>query len=335
MTGMESDFDPRDPHENTVRLLRQVQADYRQAREQLLDVSSRFGEREALASRRLHEAVSSLTGGAGADDAQAGSGAAAEKASPDLEVYCLGTFRVRVRSALIEHWSSNKARSVLKYLVANRGRAVTRDSLMEALWPDSDPILANNNLKAAIRSLRQTLAKDCDPEFPWIVFQDGSYTIHADAQLWTDTEQFEFHWRTAREMEKAGRLPEAMAHHQVAVAFYRGDYLQDDPYEEWTTLRRESLKDIYLAILGRLADHSMSGGDYESCIVYCQRILEKDSCREDAYRRLMRGYCRLGNRNRAIAWYRLCERTVRAELDVAPDHETKALYQSLLRDEAI
>ena len=207
---------------------------------------------------------------------------------------------------------------------------------MEALWPGCEPSLANNNLKAAVRALRQTLslAHGAD-DFAWVLFQNGNYMINPEADLWVDVEQFEYQWGAGRQLEKEGKPAEAAKEHQIAEALYKGDYLEDDLYEEWTSLRREALKDIYLAILGRLADHSMQRADFEDCIVCCQKILTKDPCREDAYRRLMSCYSRLGQRNRAIAWYRLCEKTIKSELDVNPDHGTIALYQKLLNDEYI
>ena len=136
-------------------------------------------------------------------------------------------------------------------------------------------------------------------------------------------------------LEKEGKLAEAIKEFELAEALYRDDYLEDEPYEEWTLLRREALKDTYVTILGKLADHSIGAADYESCIIYCQKILVKDPCREDAYRRLMRCYSRLGQRNRALRWYEICRRTIQAELDTTPDRETTTLYHRLLRGEPI
>ncbi len=344
-----------DHYEATIHLLKQIQVDYHRARRELHEVSSHFSSREAAVGRQLRSAFDAIEqvgirrdsgdrvdfgvappelehGGRGAV-----SGPAIDESVPTLEVYSLGRFQIRVGWNRIERWHSLKAKSLLKYLVAQRGRPVPKDVLMEALWPGCEPSLANNNLKAAVRSLRQTLnwAGDSYREFAWVLFQDGSYMINPEAHLWTDTEQFEYHWHIGRQLEKQGKVDEAIREHETAEALYKGDYLEDDLYEEWTTLRREALKDFYLAILGRLADYSMRTSDYESCIVYCQKILDNDSCREDAYRRLMCSYSRLGNRNRAIGWYHLCERVVTAELDVHPDHQTIALHQRLLNDEYI
>jgi len=341
-------------YENAVQLLKFIQVDYRRARKQLQDVSLRFSEREAIASKQLHTALDALDliSASRNNEVSVSPGKvfpkqvlrqksavpplAARPSVPTLEVYCLGSFQIRVNWEKVEYWRSAKAKSLLKYLIG-QGRPVSKDILMEALWPGCEPSLANNNLKATVRALRQTLslATDTDDNFTWVLFQDGNYMINLEADLWVDIEQFEYHWHAGRQLEKEGKLADAIKEHEAAEALYKGDYLADDLYEEWTSMRREALKDIYLAILGKLADYSMREADYEGCIVCCQKILTKDSCREDAYRRLMCCHSRLGQRNRAIVWYRLCERTIKSELDISPDSQTVALYQKLLNDEYI
>ena len=208
---------------------------------------------------------------------------------------------------------------------------------MEMLWPECDPRSAGNNLKAAIHGLRQTLGSIFEGKkgFDYMLFSQGSYLINPEIDLWLDVDEFERHWALGQRFEKDQKFSEAMRQYEMAETLYRGDYLEDEPYEEWTLLRREALKDTYLLILGKLADYSMNNGDYASCVTYSQKILAKDSCREDAYRRLMCCYNRLGQRNRALHWYEICRRIIKAELDAAPDPETSALHQRLLRNEPI
>jgi len=344
-----------DQYEATIQLLKQIQVDYHHAREELYEVGSFFSDREAAVGRQLRSALDAI-GQMGAwrdsglppissegppkqalSDRGPESPPAMQQSRPTLEVYALGRFQVRVGWNKIEHWHSLKAKSLLKYLIATQGQTATKDALMETLWPGCEPSLANNNLKATVRSLRRTLslAHGLDDHFAWVLFRDGSYSMNSEADLWVDVEQFEYHWRAGRELERDGKVIEATRVYETAEALYKGDYLEDDLYEEWTSLRREALKDVYLAILGKLAEHSMKVTDYQACIAYCQRILAKDQCREDAYRQLMRCYSRLGQRNRAIGWYRVCESTIKNELDVSPDRHTIGLYQKLLNDEDI
>ena len=339
--------------QDNIDLLRLVQSDYQGARKQLEQVSYALAEREALVSQHLQYALIASSGyralclipyGIGDTGCQMGKailgGITQRSALPGLmrlEVRCLGSFEVSSEWKHVQRWQSMKAKSVFQYLITKPREPIIKDVLMEALWPDCEPQSASNNLKAAIHSIRQTLSQlfNNKESFPYILFLQGSYLINPEVHLWVDVEDFEQHWERGRRLKREGDLAKAIEEYELAEALYRGDYLEDSPYEEWTLLRREALKDTYLTILGKLADHSLETSDYESCVIYCQKILAKDTCREDAYQRLMRCYSRLGRRNRALRWYEICHRTIQAELDTTPDHETTALYHQLLKNELI
>lgn len=318
-------------YETAISLLKCIQNDYRLAQKELQDVSLRFAEREAEAGRRLRAVLDAL------DKINTTPRVEAQGNSPTLEVYCLGKFQVQVDGKRIGHWRSVKAESILRYLVGQPGHRASKDMLMEALWPACELGLANNNLKAAVRVLRQTLNFDhnTDGGFAWVLFQGGNYVLNPEAAAWVDVEQFEYHLHAGRRLDERNKVEEAISEYKAADVLYRGEFLENNLYEEWTWLRREALKDKYLTIVGKLADYSMEKADYEGCIIYCQKILNKDSCREDAYRRLMFCYSRLGQRNRAMGWYRICEKIIKSELDVCPDQRTVALYKELLNGDAI
>jgi len=339
--------------QDTIHLLRLVQSDYQGARKQLEQVSHTLAEREALVSQRLQYALLASSGyqalclipyGVGTAESQMGNailgGISQRSVVPGLmrlEVRCLGRFEVNSEWKQVERWQSVKAKSTFQYLMTRPREPIIKDVLMETLWPGCDPQSASNNLKAAIHGIRQTLSHlfDNRESFPYVHFLQGSYLMNPEVELWVDVENFEQHWIRGRHLERGGDLPKAIKEYELAEALYRGDYLEDEPYEEWTLLRREALKDNYLTILGKLADHTLETIDYESCIIYCQKILSKDPCREDAYQRLMRCYSRLGQRNRALRWYEICRRTIQTELDTTPDHETTTLHDQLIRAEPI
>lgn len=339
--------------QDTINLLRLVQSDYEVARKQIDTVSQALAEREILASQRLQYALLVSAGyqtlclmpsGSSIVVNQIGKtilGATIQTTTLpkalQLEVRCFDRFEVRSGRKKVERWQSSKAKSILQYLMTRPKEPITKDLIMEALWPEHDPQTASNNLKVAIHGLKKTLnyLLDQKENFPCILFLQGSYLINPEIDLWLDVEQFEQHWSMGRRLEREGNLTAAIREFESAEALYQGDYLEDEPYDEWTFLRRETLKDIYLIILGKLADHAMETNDYESCILYCQRILAKDPCREDTYRRLIRCYSRLGNKNRSLRWYEICCKTMLAELDIAPERETVALYFQLLRNEYI
>lgn len=320
-------------------ILQLMQQDYCQAKKQLEEIHRSFGERESWTSERLrnllregdesHWSVNEGNAASGERDlVRAGREPAA---ITSIRAYCLGSFDIYINWTKIDGWHSLKAKSLLKYLVTRKGKPVNRDVLVETLWPNCDPEVGRHNLKAAVYSLRQSLfPKGHNPRTPSpITYSEGQYSINPGAETWVDVDEFEQHWLAGRGMEKKGKSQEAATEYRLAEELYRGDYFEDDPYTEWTLLPRESLRDIYLAILGKLEYAAFEAADYESCIVYSQKILRQDICHEEAYRWLIRCYSRLGQAHRAHQWYGICVSTLKKELDTTPDKKTVDLYHSL------
>jgi DNA-binding SARP family transcriptional activator len=342
-----------------MEVLQLLQNGYSRAKQQLEEVYEVFTNGEATVNQQIQAMLT--VGGAAtqpihgrevvqdvADVAMNGQGRAApsqtlvSQSGISFRVYCLGRFEVYSGQTKVDQWRSLKAKSLLKFLVAHRGRYIPKDVLMEALWPGYPPEAANNNLKAAVYALRQAISSSgFEPGrnnrngFLLLLFSEGKYTLNPEMELQVDVEEFQQRWTTGRRLEKEGKHAEAISEYQLAEKLYRGDYLEDDLYEEWTLVQREALKDIYLTILTRLAEDSFGETDFQGCIAYCQKILAKDSCREDAYRELMRCHSRLGQRHRALRWYELCAKTMKRELGVAPENQTTDLYQRLLSQEHI
>jgi len=336
--------------QDIVQLLKLTRGDYQMVRKRLEEMDSSLAEREDLVNQHLRYALQ-MSGGyktlclVSADSESSacriGSvtlGSVDQPArfpeSNRLEIYCLGRFEIHSVWTQVKRWRSVKAKTVFQYLVTRNRKPVVKEVLMEALWPECDPQAANNNLKAAIHGLRNTLGElfENTKSANYVIFEQGTYLIDPELEVWVDVNEFEHYWLRGQLLEKEGKHDAAMREYEAAEALYRGDYLEDEPYQEWTLLHREALKDICLLILGKLADDSMDKADYDSCITYSQKILAQDPCREDAYRRLMRCYSQLGQKNRALRWYEICCQTIQNELATAPDTQTTSLYHQLQKD---
>ncbi|MFC1860716.1 BTAD domain-containing putative transcriptional regulator [Chloroflexota bacterium] len=338
--------------QDTLDLLKLAQSDYKMARTQLDTISRSLAEREALTAERLRYALIMCGGyqtlclvpvGEITGKNRMGKVVLGEVFPPSLPrdlrltVRCFQRLEVCSRDEKLSRWQSANAKFLFTFFTTRHGEPVNRELIIETLWPECNLQAAGNNLKVAIHSLRKILNRIINQrdDFPSIIFIQGSYQFNPEIDVWIDVEQFERHWTEGRRLEKEGNQKDAVTEYQTAEALYIGDYLEDEPYSGWALLRRETLKDIYLIILGKLADYSMEMLDYESGIMYCQKIIAKDNCCEDAYRRLMRCYSRMGNRNRALRWYEICYQTIKTELDTTIDNKTLHLYEQLLNEKCI
>jgi DNA-binding SARP family transcriptional activator len=254
---------------------------------------------------------------------------------PSLRVFFFGQFELSCDGKAMQLGRNGKALTILKYLLANRRRPVSQDHLMGWLWPESNLKKARWSLNSAIHSLRKLLG-GCSSSLStnFVTLEDGHYRLSPAVKVWTDVGELDERYEKGRRLEKEGDVTAAAVEYEGAIGLYRGDYLIEDLYDDWTMVERERLSNAYMDMLGRLAVHYMETGQYQESIRCCYRVLEKDRCHEDSYRLLMRCYARLGLRGRALHQYRMYERILGQEYGTSPSSETQSLYIGLLRDES-
>ena len=148
-------------------------------------------------------------------------------------------------------------------------------------------------------------------------------------------EAFRGNWQAGLRLERSGSLAEAISFYQQAVQLYRGDFLEEDLFEEWTLALREELRDTYLTALDKLSHYWFQAGQLERAVEGWKRIIATDAWREDAYRHLMVCYSRSGQREQALYWYNQCVHVLRDQLDLPPTAETVALCECIRTGERV
>jgi DNA-binding SARP family transcriptional activator len=256
-----------------------------------------------------------------------------EPDGPLLTVHLLGQLKVRLDDVPVDDWPSGRGRSLFKYLVTHRDPWPRREVLMDAFWPDALPAAARNSLNVAVHGLRRALRAGAAG--PVVVLEGGVYRLDQRVRLWLDVDEFERHAAAGRRLEAAGDLAGAVAAYERAAALYQGDFLADDPYEEWPVLAREQLLVTYLEVLDRLSGLYFGQHQYGACIALCRQLVHRDPCREDAHRRLMRCYSRQGQPHLALRQYQACVDALHQELLVDPEPATADLAGQLRRHQPI
>jgi LuxR family transcriptional regulator, maltose regulon positive regulatory protein len=262
----------------------------------------------------------------------------AELTDPDhLRLRCFGRFEVIRGGESIPLRRAGKASAILKFLALNPHQPVPRDVLVEAVWPETDPAIANNRLKVAMHHLRQTfVTKGCSPHCEGcVVFRDGCYLFNPGIGVWTDVQAFEQAWQKGQGLARDGRAAEAITFYLQAASLYRGDLFEQDPYDEWTLIRRAELRDTFLSILDKVSRYWLQIGRLDDAIEGWTKILVKDPWREDIYRRLMVCNVQRGQRGLALRWFETCTRALETQLNVGPEPETVALHRRILAGEQV
>jgi ATP/maltotriose-dependent transcriptional regulator MalT len=204
---------------------------------------------------------------------------------PTLRIQSLGRFRlVRDGEAVpTTAWQSKKARDLLKILVARRGRPTTRDTFFERLWPDDDPEPLGNRLSVALATVRSVL--DPEKKYPaeyFVPADKGSIALDLD-HLELDVEAFVTEAAAASRLSRGGDASGARSRLEAAEALYGGDFLEEDPYEDWAVGLREEAQATYISIARSLAEAAAADGDADGATRFYLRILERDAYDEGAH----------------------------------------------------
>ncbi|MGH2854908.1 MAG: BTAD domain-containing putative transcriptional regulator [Solirubrobacteraceae bacterium] len=203
------------------------------------------------------------------------------RSAPAVSIQTLGVFRVIRGGSPIPtvEWKSKKARDLLKILVARR-RPTPRDQLMELLWPEVAPAVSGNRLSVLLSTVRDVLQLHPGAEDP-LVTSDGAVSLNR-AQVSIDVEEFLAQATVALGADRA-KAPDATARLVAAVAAHTGDFLEDDPYQEWTRALAEEVRTVYIALLRALAARLRDEGDTDAVVRYTLRLLEQDPYDEEAH----------------------------------------------------
>ncbi|MGD2078975.1 MAG: BTAD domain-containing putative transcriptional regulator, partial [Chloroflexota bacterium] len=201
-----------------------------------------------------------------------------------LKVQMLGSFRAWRGADEIkaDDWRRKKARQLFQLLLTLRHSKLERDQIVELLWPDLGPEEAERDFKIAVSALYSVLEPGRQRNAPSAyVERDGTrYGWRPEADLWLDAQEYEEHIVAGDEAYAVA--PEAaLERYRQALKLYQGEYLQEYPYQEWSSEERERLLTLYLRTAERMAQILLDQEAWHEAIETCQLILARDDCWEN------------------------------------------------------
>ena len=189
-----------------------------------------------------------------------------------LFVQCFGSLSVRGREGEAL-WRTKKTKELFACLFYEQGKWVTRDVLMERLWPEKTAEKAAVLLHTTTSYLRRALAGAGAAEC--LLVRNQSYALTM-ARVQSDMEIFS----ECYEWVKSGKaLPKERADRLIAV--YGRGYLYEEDYV-WLGAYREEMEQRYLWMLQSLADRAFADGDYSEAVNMLKKLTEVDGYALDA-----------------------------------------------------
>jgi DNA-binding SARP family transcriptional activator/tetratricopeptide (TPR) repeat protein len=219
-----------------------------------------------------------------------------------IRIELLGRFRVAISGdeVLADVWPGRRSAELVQLLALADRHRLTRDQVVEALWPHLEVEAGAANLRKAAHHARQALASS-----EAVVLRGGQVALFPSRPVETDAGRFEAQCGAALATGDAAACA-------AAAGAYTGDLLPEALYEEWTQAPRERLRTKYLQLL-------RGSGQWE-------RLVDAEPTDELAYRELMRRELAEGSRSGAIRWYGRLRNALRRDLGILPSGDTEAIY---------
>ncbi len=247
--------------------------------------------------------------------------------SENLCFYLFGPFEASQGGHFLtnQDWRSKQTRAICKILLARQDQVVSSDQFIDILWPEESVEIARRRLHVRISQLRTALGN----KKPLVQTVDGGYIFTPDADCWLDINEFQTAITQGQRFFENGQSLEAINYFEQARKLYRGEFLAEDLYLDWTLPLREFYRERFLSLLIELSECYAQQGRYRLAIARCREALTLDPFREIIYKHLMLYHYYAGERTQSLQAYERCCKILSEELDVEAVASTHRLADQI------
>lgn len=251
----------------------------------------------------------------------------AQREAASLQIRTLGGFQLVRQQELVPNkaWGRDKTLQLFQFLVtARQRRALHKEQIIDRLWEDLDMKAGEQNFKVALHGINKVLEPDRPSRTEPRYVQRAGLTYQLQlSDVWIDVDALEQFVAIGNQalIDQPSLAEQA---YREAIELYRGVYLPERIYEDWSSDERERIQVLIMGAIIALSELIVKDNPMES-IRLSQKALQIDSTWEDAYRIQMEAYFVKGNRPMAIKTYQQCAQILEEEFGIEPLPETQRL----------
>ena len=235
---------------------------------------------------------------------------------------CMGRLQAQKvgEESVVLRWRTTKIKELFAYLLHNRGQVVSKDILIQLLWPEIEEQKGITNLQTSIYRIRQMMKEQGLEEVLLISYTQFGYVLELNGLL-IDAEQWDLDLRDLSPISR-----QTVADHQRLFAAYTGDYLGEDDYY-WAETERQRLKTMWLQHAGGLATYYINNEKEMDALSIYQRVVQHDPMLEEGHLAIMRIYAGLNDSSSVEIQYEHMVSALQQEADMNPSDEVMTWYR--------
>jgi DNA-binding SARP family transcriptional activator len=244
--------------------------------------------------------------------------------APRLFVQTLGKLEVRrgTWTAAPLPMRRRRTRALLGLLAAHAGVPISRDAVLDTLWPEADPAAAVNSLNQTLFQLR----REMDPGFK--AGQSPEYVLTSVDALQLNPDLVKIDWVEVTNggngiwTRRSG--PGHVAH---ATQLVQGEFLPEAQYDDWSYAHRRRIhEELRETLLPMATDVSRPANDRAKV---ARAAIALDPFDETAHVALARAFSDSGRRAAGLRLLRDFARRLSDEFDEAPSADLSAAADRL------
>jgi DNA-binding SARP family transcriptional activator len=217
-----------------------------------------------------------------------------------------------------------QGRTLLAFLAIHRERALSREELVRAIWPDEPPTHPGAALRTQLSRVRRAIGAGA-------LAGREAIELRLPEGAWIDVEAAEAAIRAADDALADERWGEAWTQAHITANIAGRPFLAevDAP---WVRETRSDLKELELRGLEAIsrAGIALGGSELAGAERAARAMIRAAPFRESGYLSLMRTLSAAGNTAEALRTYDTLRRLLAEELGSAPGAEAQALHLELL-----
>lgn len=248
-----------------------------------------------------------------------------------LRVRLFGGFEIKRAGAPIPsaEYRGPLTRTLLRRLLAERGRYVSAEALSGALWPSRAPRDPLNSLRVCVHRARRAL------RLPDLIRSvDGGYVFIEDDRCTVDLDEFvSFVHEGCAQIDRR-LLETGLMSLMSALHVWQGEPLAQDAPAPWAQTRRQDLIWLRQQAAGGAAHVAATIG-HPMALSLAAEATASDPLSEAANLLLVRSLAQSGNPARALHAFEAFRRRLADDLGTDPSAEAQAIQMSLLRGERL
>jgi predicted ATPase/DNA-binding SARP family transcriptional activator len=222
----------------------------------------------------------------------------------------------------------SKPRLILALLLAERGRVVPTDRLVDALWGPHPPTTAVPTLQTHVSRLRRLFATGSEP--PRIETHPPGYRLDVAAPD-LDAARFEAGLgRARRELDREPRS--ALRSAEEALGQWRGPAFAEFAAEDLLRAEASRLEELRVVAHEVVVDARLACGEHRDVIGLLDALVAEHPLRERLWAQLMLALYRSGRPGEAMRRSAELRALLRDELGLSPSAELRALEGDILAE---